>query len=447
MNNSFFCFFTDPVLRSPTIGCMLMCLASSLIGVLTFIRRRSLLGEALSHAVYPGVIIGSIIVGWLFSESSNFFLIFIMLGGAITSLFGLYAIDLLVRKIKIANDAALCFILSSFFGIGVFLASYIQFLYPSILKKTNIYLYGQAATMRDIHVFIYALLALVIIAFIFLLFRQLEAIYFNRDYAYSIGIRTVFIEFLVFFFLILSIIIGMRSVGIVLMSGMLLAPAISARQFTNRLSTMFFLSGLFGIGSGFFGNYFSYNMSYWFSLSNNGKMLCFPTGPIIVLLACSFAIFSLLFAPKKGIVFCFLRSLRFKIRIIEENILKNIYKNGVDKGVKIAQLEKIVSIPKFLYLFIAFRMRQKGWIKKNKSSCYLLSQVGEEKALHVIRLHRLWEVYLDYLGVESDKIHKNAEEMEHSISEELEEKLEKLLSNPKKDPHNQPIPSKASVIL
>ena len=87
-------------------------------------------------------------------------------------------------------------------------------------------------------------------------------------------------------------------------------------------------------------------------------------------------------------------------------------------------------------------MVQSGWIKQEKNHFYCLTEDGQHRAAHIVRLHRLWEVYLaNYLGMGAERVHRNAEEMEHILTPELEHELTLLLKDPKQDPHQQPIPA------
>jgi manganese/zinc/iron transport system permease protein len=86
-------------------------------------------------------------------------------------------------------------------------------------------------------------------------------------------------------------------------------------------------------------------------------------------------------------------------------------------------------------------LRFRGWIERREQG-YELTEIGRKKAERVIRLHRLWEVYLvDYMGQSVEKVHRNAEELEHLFTPEFERELTALLKDPKKDPHHQPIPA------
>ena len=140
-------YFTDPVLQAPTIGSMLMCLSSAFVGVIVFLKKRSLLGEALSHATYPGVVLSVLFMATFFPLASDEVAIAILVGAFLTCFLGLLLIEVLENKFRVKNDAALCFVLSVFFGVGVLVASRIQFTHALWYKTVQIFLYGQAATM------------------------------------------------------------------------------------------------------------------------------------------------------------------------------------------------------------------------------------------------------------------------------------------------------------
>lgn len=439
----FFIYFTDPVLRAPTIGCMLMCLAAALVGVIAFLRKQSLLGESLSHAAYPGVMVGVIAVGALFDDGSSRMLIAstIMSGAFLSALIGVWCIQFLERSVNIRNDSALCFVLSVFFGVGITLASRVQFAYSALYKKSLTYLYGQAATMTDVHIFIYGTLSLLIILLVVLLYKELQALTFDRDYAKSIGIQTNWIDTIVYTLLVLAVVVGIRSVGVVLMSAMLIAPAVAARQFTNKLYKMLSLAALFGLISGFLGNVLSVEITKVLAVKYPTARLALPTGPMIVMVASSICLFSLLFAPERGLLIRFFRIARFRYRCICENVLKTIWRIYSKGDVKLNDIVKYQAVSKIYLRFILYKLSKNGWVRKTGRDTYRLTSDGEHRGGHIVRLHRLWEVYLaDYLGVGAERVHHSAEEMEHIITPEIEQELIVLLKDPKEDPHHQPIP-------
>jgi len=443
MFDSVFIYFTDPVLRAPTIGCMLMCLAAALVGVIVFLKKESLLGESLSHAAYPGVIIGVIIAGaaGITADQELPIAVLSMIGAFVTALIGLRAISFLEKRLSIRSDSALCFVLAAFFGIGLTLASQVQFVYSSLYRQVQVYLYGQAATMTDEHIAIYGLLALTIVAAIVIFHKEIQAITFDIEYAKSLGINTRVVNATIFFLIVLAVVIGIRSVGVVLMSAMLIAPAAAARQYTNKLYKMFSLAACFGVISGFLGNYLSVTVAGRLNAAFPSSRLALPTGPMIVIIASLICLFSLMFAPKRGILLRLLRVMSFRYKCMCENLLKAIWRYGPGKDVPYDEIAKCQSTSSWYLHFILRRLVHQGWLVQCNES-YRLTVEGVQRAAKIVRLHRLWEVYLvDYLGVGAERVHRSAEEMEHIISPELEAELTIILNDPKHDPHHQPIPS------
>jgi manganese/zinc/iron transport system permease protein len=448
MDSSLLSFFTDPILRAPTIGCMLMCIGASLMGVIVFLRKQSLVGEALSHAAYPGVIGGVLIAGMLSIKESQEGLLSlcILIGAFLTSLAGLWMIQWLEKQFRVPSDAALCLVLSTFFGVGLTIASEVQFSYTSLYKQVLTYLYGQAATMTDVHIVIYGGLSFLIIAVIFLFYKEIQIITFDHAYAKSLGISVHWINSLLFVLVTLAVIIGIRSVGVVLMSAMLIAPPAAARQFTNRLSVLFLLSAFFGMVSGFFGNYLSIRMSDWLTIHDPSLHLILPTGPMIVLVASTICLLSLLFAPERGLLVRLCRASLFRYRCLVDNILKTVWRLNKEKSISFSEIMYYQSIPSLYLKFLLWRMERNGWMIKRSSNQFSLTEDGKHRAAKIVRLHRLWEVYLvNDLGLGAEHVHCSAEEMEHIITPAIEMQLTELLHDPKEDPHHQPIPTKESL--
>ncbi len=435
-------YFTDPVLQAPTLGSMLMCLSSALVGVIVFLRRRSLLGEALSHATYPGVVLSVLFMATFFPLSSDRLALAILIGAFLTSLLGLWVIEKMEHKWRVKNDAALCFVLSVFFGVGVLVASRIQFTHALWYKTVQIFLYGQAATMTDIHILLYALLSFLLCAVLFFLYRQVQMVIFDRDFSRTAGVPVRSMDMLLFILLVLAIVIGIRSVGVVLMAGMLIAPAVAARQFTHRLWLVFVYAAAIGAFSGFFGNYLSVEVPQWGMQRGWEWNFSLPTGPMILLSASAICIFSLLFAPRAGLLSRLWRILCFREQCLEENLLKYLWRLGDQKGATVPEICAWQPLSFFQKHLLLYRLKEQGWIAVEAGERVSLTVDGRARAARIVRLHRLWEAYLVFLGQGAEKVHRSAEEMEHIITPQLEKELTELLGDPKKDPHAQPIPGK-----
>lgn len=407
-----------------------MCVSSSLVGVLIFVKKRSLLGEALSHAAYPGVVLSVLLFSLFFPYSEELLSITILIGAFISSLLGLYLINFIKKRWRISDDMALTFTLASFLGIGILGASFLQQTKALFFTQINLFLYGQVATMREGHVLLYAFLMILVSVFLIGAYHSLLAIHFDEQFSKSIGINVQFFEMISFYLFVLAIIIGIRTVGVILMSGMLIAPALAARQWTASLSKLFLISALFGMISAYFGTMLSII---------SPKTLILPPGPMIILMASALVFFSLLFSPSRGLFLKYIRRKIFERETIRDDILKFAWKN---QGEFDSKKYKLFFPPSNLYLHYFLRkMEREGYLIFTKKKGYLLSPDGEKRALKIVRLHRLWEVYLfDYLGMKEENVHTSACEMEHILTPRLESELSQLLGDPRRDPHHQPIP-------
>lgn len=389
-----------------------MAVASSLVGSLVLLKKRSLIGETLSHAAFPGILVGVFIVsGGMFLSMT--------LGGFAFALLGLASVHWMETRLRVKSDSALTFVLAAFMGWGILLASIIQRSHPMGYRQALLYLYGQAATMTRDQALLYASFAAVLILFLMLFYPRLKLIQFDAPFAQSLGIRYKPLELITFLLIVCAIILGIRSVGVVLMAGMLIGPAVAAKPWSHKFSTLLILSSFFGLLSALIGNFLSYHLS--------SPQFSLPTGPIILLTSSSLCLISLLIAPRSGLL----------IRLIRMQIFR--FKCQLENGVKL--LWKRPQLKTELSFFIKFSLRFKGWITKDGT----LTPEGELAAQKIVRLHRLWEVYLvEYLGQNVEKVHRTAEELEHLFSPALEKQLTILLNNPQKDPHQQPIPPRGT---
>lgn len=283
MSNDSLLILQDYTFQVVALGTGLLGLLSGVIGSFTTLQKESLLGDALSHAALPGIIIGYMIIG-----SKDW--VFLLGGAAISGLIATFVIQWLNKNGRVKFDNSLSLILSSFFGLGLVLMTNLQRTPDGDQAGIDNFIYGQASSMllRDVHI----LVVVVIIALILILlfWKELKIYTFDKYYARTLGFNTTLIQSIISIIMIVTIILGLESVGVILMSALLVGPAVAGRQWTNRLSIMVFLSGSFGFVSGVLGTLIS---SYYTQI---------PTGPTIVVVLSVITFFSLLFAPKRGII-------------------------------------------------------------------------------------------------------------------------------------------------
>jgi manganese/zinc/iron transport system permease protein len=217
------------------------------------------------------------------------------------------------------------------------------------------------------------------------------------------------------------------------MSALLITPALAARMWTHSLRIMIALALVFGMISGYVGAFVSYTAP------------AMPTGPWIVVIATLLAGISMLFAPQRGLIAQWIERSKNRNKTLEENILKLFYQIGEKSG----EFRKPV-LEEDLINYRAFSNQQlrrglKLLLSKRLLSMNLhawqLTEQGVIEAQRIVRLHRLWELYLQqYLNLDPDHVHDDAEAMEHVITPEIEAQLDELLGHPVIDPHNTLIP-------
>jgi len=282
--------FTDYTLRTITLGTAVLGAICGMLGSFAVLRKQSLLGDAISHAALPGIAIAFLITG---AKDTNI----LLLGALVSGLIGTFWIKGMISKTHLKTDTALGLVLSLFFGFGMLLLTFIQKQPNANQAGLDKYLFGQAATLVEKDVSLMIIVTAICLFVLLLFWKEFKILLFDAEYTQTLGFNTRFIDILITFFIVLAIVLGLQTVGVVLMSAMLLAPAAAARQWTNSLSTMIFLAALFGAFSGVFGTAIS-------ASQNN-----LSTGPVIVLVAAVFVIFSFIFSPGRGLLF---REIRFR---------------------------------------------------------------------------------------------------------------------------------------
>lgn len=428
MNDSLldFLLLRDAGTRTVLIGAMLLSIGSAAIGCFALLRRRALVGDAVAHAVLPGVTIAYLIVG----TKDPFALI---IGAAISGWISMVAMDFIVRNSRIREDAAIGMTLSVFFGLGILLLTHIQHTGDANQSGLDAFLFGQAASLVQKDLYVFGSTSLLLLGIILLTFRELTVVSFDRDFSAAVGIPVRPIELLMTTLLVLSVVVGIQAVGVVLMAAMLITPAAAARYWTDRLGIMVTLSVLMGVLSGIGGALVSYL---------EPRM---PTGPWIVVFASGFFFLSLLLAPRRGLLRRSLIRRRVRRQTLEENILKTLHHLGERDGHPRAarSLEEI----RALRLIPVSRLRKglarlrAGRYVEREGETWRLTRDGVRRGARITRLHRLWEVYLtEYLQIASDHVHDDAETIEHVLTPELEAELEALLRRPVTDPHSRSIP-------
>ena len=273
------------------VGAALLGTVSGALGTYAVLRRQSLLGDAISHAALPGIAIAFLLTG---SKAP----LILVLGAAIAGWLGTLLIMSVVRLTRIKYDSVLGIVLSTFFGFGLVLHTLIQRTGNANQAGLDTFLFGQAATILERDVWTIGILGGIAIIITFVFWKELKLLVFDEGFAASLGFSTRALDILLTSLLVIAIVLGLQAVGAVLMSAMLVAPAVAARQWTNRLSVMMLLAGGFGALAGVSGTI----------ISSSATRI--PTGPTIVLCATVVVGFSIVFAANRGLLWDRMRQQR-----------------------------------------------------------------------------------------------------------------------------------------
>lgn len=282
-NNLLFILGLDYTLVIVLSGTASLGLIAGVLGCFAFLRKQSLLADAISHAALPGIALT-----FLLTQSKNPSLL--LFGGAISGGIGVLLVNLITHKTTLKNDTALGFVLSVFFGLGLVLLTVVQKSAIAEQAVLNKFLFGNAATLLLDEVLVIGIVGATILLCIALMWKEFKVITFDPLFAHTLNYPVMALEILLTVLLVLAIVIGLQTVGVVLMSTLFVAPAAAARQWTSCLSKMVMLAGLFGLLSGVVGSVISSTVDR------------IPTGPMIVVVMSVIVIISLLGAPHRGVL-------------------------------------------------------------------------------------------------------------------------------------------------
>jgi manganese/zinc/iron transport system permease protein len=296
----------DYTLRTVALGAGTLGAVAGALGCFAVLRRQSLLGDAISHAALPGIVLAFILTG-----AKN--PLVLVLGAALAGWLGTLAIMTIVRHSRLPEDSALGIVLSVFFGAGLVLLTWVQQMPTAAQAGLDTFLFGQAATMLERDVVVIAGLGSLSLLAVAVFWKEFKLLTFDPEYGAAQGLPMRAIDILLTTFLVIAIVIGLQTVGVVLMSSLVIAPAVAARQWTNSLGVMVVLAGFFGAVAGVTGALLS------------AMAVHVPTGPTIVLAATAVVLFSLAFAPERGLVWAAVEQRRQRRQIRTDAVLADLY--------------------------------------------------------------------------------------------------------------------------
>ena len=410
--------------RLVVICTMLQGCACGLMGGFLLLRKRSLMGDTLSHATLPGVGLSFILAVALGGDGKS--LPILLVGAAITGVIGCAAVLFIREQTRIKDDAAMGIVLSVFFGAGIAILGVIQTMPEGSAAGLESFIYGKTASMVMSDFQILVFVTICVITCSLLLFKEFPLLCFDETFAAALGWPVKFLDILLLALITAVTVTGLQAVGLILIIAFLITPAAAARFWTNQLDRMLVLSALIGGASG------------WLGASLSAFIPRLPAGAVIVLVAALFFVVSMLIGTERGVMVRFLRQSQLKKRMGRQHLLRALYE--ILEGGRLTEELNIRTVP-----FRQIRGRRtwsdtqlRDYIRRayndglveapNKVGSILLTKTGLAEAAQVTRNHRLWEMYLiEYADVAPSRVDRDADMVEHVLGEKMVTRLENKL--------------------
>ncbi|HRE81769.1 MAG TPA: metal ABC transporter permease [Opitutaceae bacterium] len=423
--------FRDESVRYALTGSILLGLSCGLLGSFIVVRKMALAGDALSHAVLPGVALGFL---WNMTKDP----LAILIGATIAGLLGTAMVSAITRTTRLKEDTALGLVLATFFAAGICLVTMIQRLPTGNKSGLDKFLFGQAAALGADDVTLMAIVTLIAVVLVVAFYKELLTTSFDPGFARASGLPAHWIHHGLMLILTASLVIALQAVGVVLVSAMLITPAAAAYLLTDRLHRLVLLAAAFGVISGVAGAFFSFV----------GPSL--PTGPLMVIGASTVFSLAFFFGPRHGVLARWWRRRSGAARTQRENTLKSMFHvleshQFRSEGVTFTELahrrrETIEDVHR-----LGRDLVRHGLASITRDVLYF-TPAGRQRAGEIVRNHRLWELYLTQsANIAADHVHEDAEKIEHVLGESVVRALEKRLGYATVDPHGKTIPTPRAI--
>lgn len=389
---------------------MLVACALGLLGCYLVVRGLSLLGDALSHAVLPGIAIGFFVSQWMGGGSLSS--PWIMIGATAMGVAAAVMVHAVHSQSRVKEDASLGIVFTTLFSLGVVLISRYA---SGVDLDAGCVLYGNIEYFvnlgGDTHRKLYPMAVILglIVAGIVVFYRPLLISTFDPALAVSVGVSASIVHYALMTTLSLTIVASFESVGAILAVAFLIVPGATARLWTNRMSVMLLAAAGFGILSALLG--------YWISHEN---LLNTSAGAAMAAAGFGLFVVSWLLAPRSGLISQWVVRRRLRRQIELENLVKTIAELPAPaRGVR-ATLVNELKWSEQMLTRVAARGAARGWLVKSAApgDPLVLTPAGEGRAARLAAAHQAWEAYLQaQLNLPKDHVHDAAEWIEHYLDD------------------------------
>ncbi len=418
---------------------MLCAVAASLPGNFLLLRRMSLLGDAISHAILPGLA-----VAFFISESRSSWPMFV--GAVVVGILTAFFTEWIRNFGDVDEGASMGVVFTTLFAIGLVLivqaADHVDLdpgcvLYGAI-EMTPYDLINVGATEIPRVVVVLGAVTIVNLLFVLLFYKELKLSAFDPALSTSVGFNARLMHYLLMVIVAVTAVASFESVGNILVVAMFVVPPATAYLLTERLGMMIFLSAIIAMLSAQLGHLSAVIVPHAFgfrSTSTSGMMaLCAG----LLFFAAS------LVSPRNGVFVRIVRRQKLAMRILSEDLIALLYRMDERSRNCMVSTDKLssslLSRP-WMTAWLMNRHVRTGHAMRSESG-YQLTDAGRQLGSVLVRSHRLWEQYLVAEGgVAMDRIHGQAEQLEHFTNRELRDRLDEVTAAPTTDPYGSRIPS------
>jgi ABC-type Mn2+/Zn2+ transport system permease subunit len=403
--------------------------ACALVGCYLVLRRMSLMGDAIAHAVLPGIVLA-----FLFSGSMNIVPLFV--GAAAVGLLTTFLTQTLHQFGRVPTDAAMGAVFTSLFALGVVLLKrYVTGIHFDVAcvyegSLTGVALDTVQLAGWEVPRQLFTVLPVVVLnlAAILLLWKEFKLSAFDPGLSTTMGYSATVLHYLLMALVAVTSVAAFQAVGSILVVAMLIVPPATAQLLCDRLSRMVVVACVFAVASAIGG----YWLAHKWDVSPAGAMAVFAGGMYAV---------AVLFAPQYGIVSALVRNLQTSLRIFREDLLSMLYRNEELGGRPLMASNAMAAVGGgWLAHWALVLLKRRGRLTVAADGLHLTLD-GRERAKRLVRGHRLWEAYLvKHLGLPLDHVHAPADRVEHFINQPLRDELQKAIDDVQQDPHGREIP-------
>lgn len=408
----------------PILAAVLAAFCCGLLGNYLVLRRLSLMGDAMSHSVLPGLVIAFMLTG---SRAAPVMFLGALMAGITT----VVLVELIKRLGRVEPGAAMGVVFSVLFALGVLLIE-------RVARNTDLdadcVLHGQLeslfwpdgparwldvlhpATLAAVppQVWTLAITCAVSFVFVLVLYKELRLAAFDPALATAQGFHASILHYALMVLVAGATVAAFEAVGSILVIAMLIVPAAIARLLTDRMPTQLLMSTTIAVVAAVMGYLGSIALP-----SAMDKPQVNAAGSIAIALGVLFFV-AMLFGPRYGVLATAIRRVNLTRRIALDDLLAALYRHEEGSPITSRFAPKVYA-----------RARRSGLVMPGQDT---LTEAGRQRAAELIRRHRLWETYLVHrAGISADHAHEPAEHLEH-LAEPLPS------GGPQHDPHGKAIP-------